>query len=470
MKRDLASDIPKKEGKEVSLYGWVNKRRDHGKIIFLDLRDSSGIIQVVATPKNEKAYKVASKLGSEDVINVLGIVNPRPESNINADIETGKVEVIAGQINLINKAEELPIPVEGDGRDIEEKARFKYRHLDLRRERLQKNLKVRHKFVKLIHEFLDSKEFTEIETPYLSQSTPEGARDFLVPSRLQKGKFYALAQSPQQYKQLLMIAGFERYYQLARAFRDEDLRADRQFEHTQIDIEMAFVEREDVMKLTEEMVVYITEKLGKKITKKPFPVLTYQEAQKEYKTDKPNLSTNNKDLSFLWVVDFPLLEKKDDGYTFSHNPFAAPKPEYQKDLEAEKNLERIESLQYDLVCNGQEVGGGSIRISNPKIQKQVFKIMGYSNKETEEQFGHLLNAYNYGAPPHGGIGVGFDRLVAILAGEDNIREVIAFPVTSGGQTSVMDAPSELDEKELRELSIKTQPIAAKLNKKPQQQK
>src|SRR3990172_3864659 len=342
MKRDLASDIPKKEEKEVSLYGWVNKRRDHGKINFLDLRDSSGIIQGVATPKNEKAYKVASKLGSEDVINVLGIVNPRPESNINADIETGKVEVIAGQINLINKAEELPIPVEGDGRDIEEKARFKYRHLDLRRERLQKNLKVRHKFVKLIHEFLDSKEFTEIETPYLSQSTPEGARDFLVPSRLQKGKFYALAQSPQQYKQLLMIAGFERYYQFPRAFRDEDLRADRQFEHTQLDIEMAFVERDDVLDLIEKLMTSLAEKLGKKITNKPFPRYSYQEAMKKYSADKFDERKNKEDkdkLAFAFVIDFPLFEysEEEKRWTFSHTPFTAPKKDDVANLKAEKD-------------------------------------------------------------------------------------------------------------------------------------
>ena len=454
MKRDLASDIPKKEGKEVSLYGWVNKRRDHGKIIFLDLRDSSGIIQVVATPKNEKAYKVASKLGSEDVINVLGIVNPRPKSNINADIETGKVEVIAGQINLINKAEELPIPVEGDGRDIEEKARFKYRHLDLRRERLQKNLKVRHKFVKLIHEFLDSKEFTEIETPYLSQSTPEGARDFLVPSRLQKGKFYALAQSPQQYKQLLMIAGFERYYQLARAFRDEDLRADRQFEHTQVDIEMAFVEREDVMSLVEEMIIFSFEKLGKKIAKKPFPVISFKEAKDKYNTDRPNLKEGEDSLSFLWVIDFPLFEKTESGgYTFAHNPFASSKDEYVKDLMNKKNLDSLQSLQYDLVCNGEEVGGGSIRITDPAIQRQVFRIMGYTDSKIDEQFGHLLSAYNFGAPTHGGIALGLDRLVALVTGEDNIREVMAFPVASSGQTSVMNAPSKVDSKQLKELGI-----------------
>src|SRR3990172_5045779 len=459
MKRDLASDIPKKEEKEVSLYGWVNKRRDHGKINFLDLRDSSGIIQGVATPKNEKAYKVASKLGSEDVINVLGIVNPRPESNINADIETGKVEVIAGQINLINKAEELPIPVEGDGRDIEEKARFKYRHLDLRRERLQKNLKVRHKFVKLIHEFLDSKEFTEIETPYLSQSTPEGSRDFLVPSRLQKGEFYALTQSPQQYKQLLMLAGIDRYYQIARAFRDEDLRADRQLEHTQIDMEMSFVSRDEILDLLEEMLTQLAESMGKKITQKPFPRFTYKEAQEKFGADKFDIRENKEDkdeLGFAFVIDFPLFEydRNEKKWTFSNNPFTAPKKEDEEKLLAKEDIEKISSQQYDVVCNGFEFGSGSIRIHDPKVQKTVFEIMGYTQKEIDADFSHILDAYEYGAPIHGGIGMGIDRISAVFAGESSIREVIAFPVNSSGQTSVMDAPSEVSEKTLKELGIK----------------
>lgn len=465
MKRNLALEVIKKSGEKVYLAGFVNARRDHGKIIFLDLRDSSGVVQIVASPKNDQAYKIASEAGSEDLISVTGIVGRRPKENINPNIPTGMVEVITQDIKIISKAAPLPLPIDGDGYDIEELIRFKYRYIDLRRERLQKNLKLRFVVTKLVREFLDRQNFIEIETPYLSKTTPEGARDFLVPSRLQKGKFYALAQSPQQYKQLLMIAGFERYYQIARAFRDEDLRADRQFEHTQIDIEMAFVEREDVMRLTEEMVIYVAEKLGKKITKKPFPILTYQEAQKKYNTDSPNLSKNDKDLYFLWVVDFPLLEQKNGSYTFSHNPFAAPKPSYLKDLEERKNLEKIESLQYDLVCNGEEIGGGSIRISNPKVQSQVFKIMGYSNKEIEAQFGHLLNAYNYGAPPHGGVALGLDRLVAIFAGEDNIREVIAFPVTSGGQTSVMDAPSDLSEEQLKGFGLKIDSSKGRSSKK-----
>jgi aspartyl-tRNA synthetase len=455
MERDLASDAAGKEGKKVTLFGFVNTRRDHGKIIFLDLRDASGVVQIVATPKAEGAYKVATKLGSEDVIKVVGTVDKRPAENVNPDIPTGEIEVTTAEIELVNKAQALPIPIEGKGYDIEEAIRFRYRHIDLRRDRLQKNLKLRHQVTKLVREFLDKQGFVDIETPYLSKTTPEGARDFLVPSRLQNGKFYALAQSPQQYKQLLMIAGFERYYQIARAFRDEDLRADRQFEHTQIDIEMAFVEREDVMSLVEEMIIYVVEGCGRKIEKKPFQVFAYKEVISKYDSDRPNLAKSRNKFSFLWVKDFPLFEKTDaGGYTFSHNPFAAPKPEDVEPLGKKKNLDNLQSLQYDLVCNGEEIGGGSIRITDPEIQRGVFRIMGYSDSEIAEKFGHLLGAYGYGAPFHGGIALGLDRLIALVAGEDNIREVIAFPVTSSGQTSVMDAPSEADSEQLKELGIK----------------
>jgi len=456
MKRDLTGETTEKIGKEVTLYGFVKSRRDHGKLIFFDLRDDFGLVQIVANPANSKdSHKIASTLSSEDVVKVIGKVGKRPENNINPDLPTGKIEIIASKIELINKADLLPIPIEGDGYEIDEAVRFKYRYLDLRRSRLQRNLKERAKIVKFVREFLDSKDFIDIETPYLSKTTPEGARDFVVPSRLAKGKFYALAQSPQQYKQLLMIAGFERYYQIARAFRDEDLRADRQFEHTQIDLEMAFVEREDVMKIVEDMVIFAAEKLGKKIAKKPFPVLSYKEVRDKYKTDRPNLSTDKNELFFLWVLDFPLFEKTESGqYTFAHNPFAAPKEESIKDLMEKKNLDNLQSLQYDLVCNGEEIGGGSIRINNPEIQKQVFRIMDYNEVEIEKQFGHLLSAYQYGAPTHGGIALGLDRLAALFSGEDNIREVIAFPVSSSGVTSVMDAPSELGEEQLKELNLK----------------
>lgn len=466
MERDLVSESVKKEGQEVILCGFVDSRRDHGKIIFLDLRDASGIVQVVATPKIEAAYKIATKLGSEDVIKLVGAVNKRPADNVNPELPTGKIEVSAQVITLINKAQALPIPIEGDGYDIEEAVRFKNRYIDLRRPRLQKNLKLRHKITSLVREYLDKKDFTEIETPYLSKTTPEGARDFLVPSRLQKGKFYALAQSPQQYKQLLMISGFERYYQLARAFRDEDLRADRQLEHTQIDIEMAFVDREDVMNLVEELTVHVVEGAGRKIDKKPFPILTFKEAKDKYDTERPNLAKKGSNLHFLWVKDFPLFEKTNDGgYTFAHNPFASPKTKDEDDLKNKKNLEDLRSLQYDLVCNGEEIGGGSIRITDPQIQRQVFRVMGYSDERIDREFGHLLKAYDYGAPIHGGIALGLDRLVALIAREDNIREVIAFPVTSSGQTSVMDAPSETTTEQLEEVGLK---VAARSPKKDNQ--
>ncbi len=456
MKRDLALDAAKKIGSKVDVYGWVNTRRDHGKIIFLDIRDSSGLVQVVATPKSEKAYKVANGLTAEDVVHVSGKVGERPEQNVNPDLPTGKVEIAAETLELISKAKELPIPIDNDGYDVDELVRYKYRYIDLRRDRLQKNLKLRHKLVKSVHEFLDKESFVEIETPYLSKTTPEGARDFLVPSRLQKGKFYALAQAPQQYKQLLMISGVEKYYQIARAFRDEDLRADRQFEHTQIDLEMAFVEREDILDLVEKMIVTVAEKLGRKIEKKPFPKMTHEEAMSKYKSDKPNLNSSKDTLSFLWVIDFPLLEwdKEAKKYTFSHNPFASPKSEEIENLIKEKDVEKIKSLQFDLVCNGEEVASGSIRITDPKVQRKVFKLMGYTDEEIDDQFGHLISAYEYGAPPHGGIALGLDRLTALFAGEDNIREVIAFPVASSGQTSVMNAPSEIEGKTLSDFGLK----------------
>ncbi len=454
MERIHAEQTKEKIGEKVSLAGWVDTRRDHGKIIFFDLRDSSGLVQVVATPKQEEAYKAASGLSSEDVVSVDGLVNKRPEQNINPEMETGKVEVSAEKIEIIGKAEALPIPIEGDGYDIEETQRFKYRYIDLRRPRLQKNLKLRAKVSKVVRDFLTNKDFIEIETPYLSQSTPEGARDFLVPSRLQKGNFYALPQSPQQYKQLLMIAGFERYFQLARAFRDEDLRADRQFEHTQIDLEMAFTSREELMGVVEEMVKKVLETVDRKTESTSFPVLKYEEAMKKYGTDRPNLRKGKEGLAFVWVVDFPLFEKTEDGgLTFAHNPFASPKEEDIEKLMTGEKLDSLKSLQYDLVCNGQEIAGGSIRIHDPEVQKQIFKILGYSGKNIEEKFGHLINAYRYGAPTHGGIAFGYDRFVSLLAGETNIREVIAFPITSGGQTSVMGAPSPVDEDQLKELGL-----------------
>jgi len=302
-------------------------------------------------------------------------------------------------------------------------------------------------------------DFCEIETPLLTKSTPEGSRDFLVPSRLSPGKFYALPQSPQQYKQLLMVAGFERYFQIARCMRDEDLRADRGFEHTQIDMEMSFVQREDVMAVVEGMFIEVFEKLGANIKQKPFPVITYQDAMKKYGADKFDMRTEEekkaKVMAFSWVVDFPFFEKDSEGkWTFTHNPFSDPKPEHkEKFLKGE--VESILTTQYDLVCNGFEVGGGSIRSHDPKILEKVFEVMGYHKEEIWEKFGHMLTAFTYGAPPHGGIAPGIERLLMVLTGEKYLREVQAFPQTAKGRTSIMEAPTEVSEKQLAELGIRT---------------
>lgn len=459
MQKTYIKDITGKVDEDVTLMGWVHSRRDHGKLIFIDLRDSTGIAQVVFHPQTSAdAHKAASGLSAEDVVSITGKVNKRPQNMVNPELNTGTVEVEVHQVEIISEAETPPFEIDQDGHDVDEVVRLKYRYLDLRRERLQKNLKVRHQVTRVVREFLDNRDFTEIETPYLSKTTPEGARDFIVPSRLQPGKFYALAQAPQQYKQMLMIAGFERYYQLARAFRDEDLRADRQFEHTQIDLEMSFIEREDILSLIEEMFKNLAEKMGKKVSKTPFPRITFKEAQEKYGADKFDLR-EKKDpdtLAFAFVIDFPLFEydENEKRWTFSHNPFTAPRPQDVEKMMSGSDPKDILSLQYDLVCNGYEIGSGSIRITDPKIQEKAFSIMGYSKSEIESQFGHLLGAYKYGAPTHGGSAFGLDRITAILQNEPSIREVIAFPVASSGQTSVMDAPSEVDDKTLKELNLK----------------
>lgn len=452
MARTYIQDAAKKVSQNVTILGRSTTLRDHGKLLFIDVKDETGIVQTVSRQK--------LKVTEGDIVEIVGTVKERPKNLINKNLETGEIEVEVQSLEVISKAQTPPFPTEGDGYDISEDLRLKYRYLDLRRERLQKNLRLRHKITTLARDFLNKEGFIEIETPYLSKTTPEGSRDFLVPSRLHQGKFYALAQSPQQYKQLLMLSGFEKYYQFARAFRDEDLRSDRQFEHTQIDIEMAYVEREDVMKLVESLYKYIVKELGKRVMEDPFPVFKYHEVIKKFGSDKFDLREGaaKKDqdlLAFAWVVDFPLLkyDEKEKRYTFSHNPFCSPKEEQVADLLNSKNLDKISSYQYDIVLNGEEIGGGSIRITDPKIQRQVFRVMGYSNKRIDEEFGHLLRAYEFGAPVHGGIALGLDRLVCILAGETNIREVIAFPMTGSGTAAVMDAPSSVDAKTIKELKL-----------------
>lgn len=450
MERTLAVEALKEIGKKARVAGWVERRRDHGKLVFIDLKDRSGIVQIVG--KEE-----LGELRISDVIEVEGKVRKRPKELVNPKLATGKIEVGVEKIRVLAKSEDLPFDIRGDGYRIGEEIRLKYRYLDLRRSRLVKNLELRHKMIKFIRDWLDERGFIEIETPILTKATPEGARDFIVPSRLQPGKFYAMPQSPQQYKQLLMVAGFEKYYQIARCFRDEDPRADRAYgEFTQLDLEMSFTTQEEILNLTEALFTEMTEKVfKKKLFKNPFPRFSHQEAMKEFGSDKFDLRKKKDSdvVAFAWVVDFPLFEKtKEREISPSHHPFTAPKDEDIPLLD--KDPMKVRSWQHDLVCNGFEVGGGSIRITDPEVQRKIFKILGLSDRQIERKFGHLLKAFEYGVPPHGGIAPGIDRLLLALTGEENIRELIAFPMTAGGQTSVMDAPSEVDEEQLKELKIK----------------
>ncbi|MCX7996286.1 MAG: OB-fold nucleic acid binding domain-containing protein [Patescibacteria group bacterium] len=451
MKKTYVGDTPTLIGQEVTLYGWVDTKRDHKKIVFIDLRDRSGIVQVVGMDD----LKV---LSSGDVVCLRGIVKERPEKLRNPKLATGNVEIESVECKLLNKSEPLPFPIDTDGYEINEEMRLRYRYVDMRRQRLQRNILFRSKFIRSVRDFLYQEGFIEIETPLLTKSTPEGSRDFVVPSRMQPGKFYALPQSPQQYKQLLMGAGFEKYFQIARCLRDEDLRADRGFEHTQIDLEMSFVERDDVMALDERMITKVVESFGYTIKEKPFPVFTYHEAMEKFGADKFDLRTEedkaNGILAFAWVINFPLFEKTDEGgWTFSHNPFSAPLPEHREKLLKQEDIGNIISTQYDMVCNGHEVGGGSIRNHESSALRSVFRIMGYDDGTIDVQFGHMLEAFRLGMPPHGGIAHGIERLLMTILGEDYLREVVAFPITAGGKTAVMNAPSELSPAQLRELGI-----------------
>jgi aspartyl-tRNA synthetase len=459
MVRTQIIEIKDLVGKEVNLYGWINIRRDHGKLIFIDLRDRSGVVQAVFSPSDPELLKTADKLRPEWVVRLKGRVKARPEKMFNLDIPTGKVEIEPLELEILNESETPPFPLDTDGREIDEEIRLKYRYIDLRRERLQKNIILRSEFVDRARQFLFKKGFLEIETPILSAPTPEGSRDFVVPSRLSPGNFFALPQSPQQYKQLLMVAGFEKYFQIARCFRDEDLRADRGFEHTQIDLEMSFVEQKDVMALDEELITSVVESMGYKIKQKPFPIFTYQESMEKFGADKFDTRTDedkkNGLLAYAWVKDFPFFEKdKEDNWTFTHNPFSMAKPEHLDWLVNGENIDKILTTQYDLVCNGVEVGGGSVRAHKSDMLEAVFKIMNYSRDDIQKQFGHMLQAMKFGAPPHGGIAHGIERNLMTLLDEDYLREVVAFPQTSSGRTSVMDAPSDLSEKQLKELHIK----------------
>jgi aspartyl-tRNA synthetase len=462
MERTYIIDTLNEMGKTVRIMGWVDTKRDHGKLTFIDLKDRTAKIQCVG-------IGMMSELTAGSVIEIVGDVQARPVNMVNSDIETGTVEVSVKEYKVLNKSKELPIPIDTEGYEVNEEARLKYRYLDLRRDRLRKTLALRSKYAKYLRDALYKRDFVEVETPILTKATKEGSRDFVVPSRYNPGKFYALPQSPQQYKQLLMTAGVEKYFQFARCIRDEDPRADRGYEHTQLDIEISFVNREEIMQIIEEIVKEAVKSANGKLKDEVFPVVDYADAISKYGADKFDLRTEedkkNGVLSFAWVINFPFFKRVDksdvaevrdgkSGWTFTHNPFSNPLPEHIEWHLKGEHIENILTTQYDLVCNGYEVGGGSIRAHDPDVLRSTFKIMGYNEEQTHKSVGHMIEALELGTPPHGGIALGLDRHVMLLAGETSLKEAIAFPMTSSGKTAVMDAPSELENEQLKELHIK----------------
>ena len=580
MKRSLVNEIKNKEiGEKIKLNGWVQRRRDLGGLIFIDLRDASGFVQIVFNPDvSKEALRTADTLRTEFVIEAIGEVVRRDESQVNKNNELGHLEVIVDNVTILSKAATPPFQISDD--NINEDIKLKYRYVDLKRQELQNILRLRHKTTKAVREFLDNEMFVDIETPFLSKSTPEGARDYLVPSRIHEGEFYALPQSPQIYKQLLMLGGFERYYQIVKCFRDEDLRADRQPEFTQIDIEKSFTDQEDIIEMNERLISHVMKEVKGLDVQLPFPRMTYDTAMNEYGVDKPdtrfdmklndlsdfsktvdfkvfkstvendgvvkaivvknqaseysrknidqleafvknygakglawlkyneegftgpiakffgeseqselkillNVEENDlvlfvadkpsvvhaslgnlrnklaKDLglldknqyNFVWITDWPLFEYDEERgrYIAAHHPFTSPKKEDEGLLETDPT--KAKANAYDIVLNGYELGGGSIRISNPELQEKMFKALGFSDEERDKQFGFLIEAFKYGAPPHGGIAYGLDRFVMLLAGTDNIRDVIAFPKTTSASDLMMKSPSTVSKEQLEELNI-----------------
>ncbi len=463
--RTYIKDIASKKGEEVTIKGWVHIARDQGKMAFFDFRDMTGFVQGVVFGKPE-VLEVAKTLRSEWVVSVTGKVNERPEKMRKEGVLNGDVELEITGIEILNKAETPIFEVIENTSEINEETRLENRYIDLRTERMQHNMRMRGAVAQLVRNELYHQGFTEIETPIFTKSTPEGARDYVVPARLVPGHFYALPQSPQQYKQLLMAGGMEKYFQFARCMRDEDLRGDRQPEFTQMDMEMSFVTEDDIIHLNEKLLIKVVQTLypEKKIQQIPFPRMTYKEAMEQYGNDRPDIREDKNDpnlLAFLWIVDFPFFEKtstSDDPlaqgeWTFTHNPFSLSKPEYVENLKNKTNIGDIIAAQYDITLNGFEIGGGSIRAHDPEILRSILQILGHTDEKIDANFGHMFRAFASGTPPHGGIAWGFDRLMMILQNEPNIREVIAFPKTRGGRDLLMDAPSKIDQKQLDELGL-----------------
>ncbi|MAQ77414.1 hypothetical protein CL684_02725 [Candidatus Campbellbacteria bacterium] len=481
MKRTLIKNLGKELGNEVTIKGWVDVARDQGKMAFFDFRDGTGKVQGVVFGKPD-VLEIAKTLRPEWVVAVTGIVNERNDKNAKEfkehEAQTGirdffikDVELEITGFEILNKAETPVFEITESTQDTNEEVRLKNRYLDLRTERMQTNMRMRHNVAKLCRDYLDEQGFCELETPMLTKSTPEGARDYIVPSRLTPHNFYALPQSPQQYKQLLMSSGMERYFQFARCMRDEDLRGDRQPEFTQLDLEMSFVTEEEVMQMNEELLIKIVTELypEKRIQQVPFPRIPYAEAMEKYGNDRPDIREDKDDpnlLAFAWIVDFPFFEKTADSddpqaqgeWTFTHNPFSLSKPEHVGNLRNKENIADIIAAQYDITLNGYEIGGGSVRAHDPEVLRSILSILGHSDDKIEENFGHMLKALGSGTPPHGGIAWGFDRLMMILQNEKTIREVIAFPKNGEGREPMVESPSEISQTQLDELNLELKPL------------
>lgn len=469
MERTVVSETVGRIGEKVKVQGWINGRRDHGKLIFIDLRDRSGLLQVVFWGGGDtELFERANNLRSEFVVTITGTIQKRGENQINPELPTGTIELAAETLEILNESDVPAFEID-KATEVNEDSRMTYRYLDMRSTRMRNNLEKRHQIIKLIRDELDAKGFWEIETPYLTKGTPEGAREFIVPARLSPGKFFVLPQSPQQFKQLLMVGGIEKYFQIARCFRDEDTRGDRQAEFTQLDLEMSFVDREELMALNEALLIKIVGTLypQKHIQKVPFPRISYKDAMDKYGTDRPDVRENKEDpnlLAFLWVVDFPFFEKTnkeehhgaEGEWTFTHNPFSAPIPEHMDKLMGKEDIGEILTTQYDVVLNGSEIGGGSIRNHKPEALRKVLEIIGHKPENIERDFGHMIKAFSYGAPPHGGIAWGLERLVMILQNEPSIRDVMAFPKTGDSRDLLMQAPNDVNPKTLKELGIKSE--------------